>query len=398
MLMLENSPTIARTFRLGALGIPALALALGGCSRDEYAPDCSVIKAGICVVPGGEVATIDCAALPDGAVGAMYDHPQDSNASGDFSQWAATNLPADLSINPSTGTISGIPAEVGTINGIRISTRNINTGEIFEEECGPLEINPALNANPVVDAPFHCLDINTTKEQLLGYLDGGDGTEITCNPVVNNEDSPGCPLGRGNGRLAPGVSFNAETCTHSGSAGGTRRGTWVWMVEVTQSERSTFVPFCATNDVDTFHDISLLNNGEPQTDLNPGLYEYNPSASLLFGGGDYQWAIDDPACPGPACTNFGFRFGVNCSAFSLEAPWLVTLAPSAISETGLTHEMRATGPSPEARYDGRPWAVSFDISYCTVDNPDFCDATNNPDFEANAQTKYHFAVVAYPTL
>lgn len=399
MLVLKNSPYIARTFKLGVIGIigvPALALALGGCSRDEYAPDCSVIKAGICVIPGGEVATIDCAELPVGAVGAAYNHPQAGNASGEFNQWTATPLPPGLSIDPNTGTISGIPTEVGEVGSLTMTTVNMNTGEPFEEQCGPLLINPALSATPVLTEPFHCLDAaTTTKEQLVAMLDGGDGSRITCSPV-SPSDSAGCSLGDGNGSLAPGISFDAESCTHSGSVGGSRRGTWVWMVEVTQSERSTWVPFCATNDVDTFHDISVVVETEPKSDLNPGLYEHNPNMSLLFGGGKSQWAIDNPSCPGPECSNFGFRFGVTCSPFDLTDPWQVTLAPSAGTDTGLTHEMLATGPSSEPKFDGRPWVASFDISYCTADNGEFCD-TSSPDFEQNAQTKYHFAVVAYPT-
>src|SRR5690606_18260068 len=117
----------------------------------------------------------------------------------------------------------------------------------------------------------------------------------------------------GNGRLAPGISFNASSCTHSGSITGDRRGTWVWMVEVSQSGYTTRVPFCATNDVDTFHDISVTALSDAQSDLIPGLLEYAPEASVSFGGGEWQWAIEDPACPGPDCNSYGFRFAVTCS-------------------------------------------------------------------------------------
>jgi hypothetical protein len=117
----------------------------------------------------------------------------------------------------------------------------------------------------------------------------------------------------------------------------------------------------------------------------------------MFGGGSYQWAIDDPACPGPDCNNFGFRFNVTCSPFDAVAPWSITLSPSSGTTTGLTHEMSASGPAPGDSFAYRPYVASFEMSYCTSSDGSFCDVDNAANFEANAQTKYHFDVVAYPT-
>ncbi len=170
------------------------------------------------------------------------------------------------------------------------------------------------------------------------------------------------------------------------------------MVELSQSGYTTRVPFCATNDVGTFHDISVVANGNDQSDLVPGLHEHAPDEDLSFGSGSYVWTIEDPACPGDDCNTFGFRFNVSCSPFDVDAPWQITLSPSQGTETGLIHEMTATGPAPDPKFDGRPWVASFEISYCTSADGGFCDTNNADQFEQNAQTQYHFDVVGFPTL
>lgn len=399
MLAHDNSPR--RHFpRLCILVLPVLAL--GACQRDQLAPDCFLIddSTGVCLVPdpGGTAPGINCGTMPDGAVGATYSFtPQVGGGSGNFSMWEATNLPPGLSIDANTGTISGVPTTADVYAGIEISMFDSGKGEAFSATCGELTINERLNANLALAEPNHCIPHTASRDEMLAFLAGGDGTEITCEPVNPNPSSSTCPLGDGNGRLPSGITFNESSCTHSGSITGDRRGTWVWMVKVTQSGFTTAVPFCASNDVDTFHDITLTANGESQSDLQPLLFEYDPSQDLAFGSGSHQFAIDDPACPGPDCTFFGFRFNVTCSPFDVVPPWTVSLSPSTKTDTGMTHELTATGPAPSAAFDGRPWVASFEVSYCTADNGDACDTNDGDSFEQNAQTKYHFDVVAFPT-
>ena len=388
--------------RLCVLALPMLVL--GACQRDQLAPDCFLIDedTGVCLVPdpGGTAPGINCGTLPEGAVGATYSFtPEVGGGSGNFNQWMATNLPDGLSIDPNTGVISGVPTTPGAANNIEISMFDAGKGEAFSAMCGELVINEALNPFPVLMEPNHCLPHTATMDDMIALLDGGDGTPITCSAVDPNPDPAStCPLGDGNGRLPPGITFNESSCTHSGSITGDRRGTWVWMVEITQSGYTTAVPFCASNDVDAFHDIAITANGNTESDLVTGLLEYDPTMPVGFGDNQvWQWDISNPACPGSDCDFYGFRFNVTCSPFDVTDPWTVTLSPSQKTETGLTHEMHATGPAPDPKFDGRPWVASFEISYCTADNDAFCD-TDSAQFEQNAQTKYHFDVVGYPTL
>jgi hypothetical protein len=385
------------------LALPALSLTVAGCSRDDLAPDCFVVVDGICVVPGGTAVGIDCATMPRAAVGADYSFtPGVGGGSGQYENWTATNLPPGLTINPDTGEISGVPTDPPYPGNqpfdymVELTVDDAGEGQSFDAMCGVLEVSPRLNALEVLTTDYHCLDFQTAYQDMLATLDGGDGTEITCS-MGSNPANASCPVGDGDGRLAPGITFDETTCTHSGSVNSERMGTWVWMVDITQSGYTTTVPYCATNDVPTFHEVILTANGVVDDVLQPGLYEYNADQELGFGGdGSYHWDINSPDCPGNECNNFGFRFDVTCSPFDTAAPFGISLAPSAGGSLGLSHEMDATGPAPGDAFRARPFVTSFEMSYCTSSDPAFCSVADVPTFEANAQTKYHFDVIGYP--
>ncbi len=378
-----------------------MALALGGCSRDELAPDCSLPD---CTVPWGSEVGIDCNSLPSPlAVGADYTITLEANGgSGQYGNWQVTNLPPGLTLDANTGVISGSPTDPpfpgnqGIDYSLEITVEDEAEGTNFAATC-PITVNPRLNSLPVKLEPYRCVDYQTAFQDMVALLEGGDTTDITCDIGMSGGNT--CPIGDGDGRLPPGISFDASTCTHSGNITGDRRGTWVWMIDITQSGYTTTVPFCATNDVDTFHDIRLTANGVVDEDeLQPGLYEYDPDVDLGFGNGSYHWDIESPDCVGtPAeCNNFGFRFDVTCSPFDVAAPWGITLSPSMGGSLGLSHEMSASGPAPGDAFRARPWVASFEMAYCTSSDGAFCSTADTAQFEQNAQTKYHFDVVAYP--
>lgn len=390
----------SKNFRAVVRGIgitlPMCALLLPGCARDELAPDCFVVVNGECQIPnpGSSDITVACSTFPDGAVGAEYFFDLNevtTGGTGSYSNWSASDLPDGLTLDPDTGIIEGVPTTEGAVQNIVISVTDAIGGEEFTFDCGEININDRLNALGVEVEDFHCLPHTITRDELLAELDGGDGTEITCNAL--SDGGLPCPYGDGNGRPPPGITFDPESCTHSGNITGDRRGSWVWMVEVEQSGYTTRVPFCAENDVPTFHDIIVTVNNVEQSDLQPGLLGYDPSQALGFGNGSYQWDIQDPQCADnsnpAACNAFGFRFDVTCSPF--DPPFVLN---GQSSDFGLVHEMTATGPVPSDNFAYRPWVASFELTYCTSDDPADCDVDGA--FDQNAQTDYHFDVVGYP--
>ncbi|MBN1944703.1 MAG: putative Ig domain-containing protein [Bradymonadales bacterium] len=342
---------------------------------------------------------IDCETFPEGAVGATYTFtPEVAGSTANDYLWTATNLPPGLSMDADTGTISGVPTVAMTSHDITISLVDLDTSETLEETlCGELVINESLNADAVMTEPNHCLDISASYDDLVALLQGGDGTEITCSPLPSESDDPTCPLGVGNGRLAPGVTFDATSCTHSGSITSDRRGTWVWMVEVTQSDYTTSVPFCATNDVDTFFDITVTAHGDLQSDLAPNLFEYDASSDLSFGYGSHQWEITWPDTPDIDLNVWGYRYQETCSPFLREPPWEIDMPFVSWTEVSIIHQLSASGPAPGPPYDRRPFVTSFDVFYCMSDNYNFCDVSYTDQFEQNAQTSYHFTLIGYPT-
>jgi hypothetical protein len=391
------------------LSAAALLVLVSSCARDKLAPDCFEPdpSGSGCLIPypGASDVTGSCLegqdVPPAGAVGAEYLYDLSEVASGgtnSYTNWIATTpLPPGLTLDPLTGIISGIPTGPGN-SAYPLSVSVDDAGETFTIECADIVINDRLNANAVRLEPMHCIPHTASFDEMVALLEGGDGSEITCSPITDG--GLPCPLGDGNGRLGPGVTFDAASCTHSGDITGDRRGTWVWMVQIEQSGATTRVPFCATRDVDTFHDITLTANAVQESDLNPGLLEFDPNMPLDFGDaqsnnmldGTHLWDVFNPACGGDPsqCTSFGFEFNVTCSPF--DPPFSLDALNS--PGMGFSHDLGATGPTPTASFADRPFVASFEMLYCTGPN---CDV-EDPNFEQNAQTQYHYDVVAFPVL
>lgn len=408
----EISAGVTKVLQPKALWLLAL-VAVASCARDPLAPDCFIPdpEGSGCLIPfpGASDVTTDCTAddvVPEGAVGAEYLYDLKTAAeggTGTYTNWVATTpLPPGLTLDPLTGVISGTAEGPGNTGyPLSFSVDDALTGENYTFDCAEIHINERLNALEVRNEPMHCIPHTASYDQMVALLDGGDGGTITCNPYT--DAGVPCPLGDGNGRPPPGITFDAETCTHSGNITGDRRGTWVWMVEIEQSGARTRVPFCASRDVDTFHDITLTATDVQESDLEPGLLEFDPSMPLDFGDDDFNanlvdgthvWDIVDPECNNDPsqCNSFGFKFDVTCSPF--DPPFSLDAVTSGI---GLTHDLGAQGPTPSASFAERPFVASFEMSYCTSSSGADCDV-ESASFDQNAQTLYHYDVVGYPVL
>ncbi len=66
------------------------------------------------VGPPTIMATPPVNSLPEGTRRLLYSTTEHAYGGGGTYNWTAANLPAGLSINPATGTVSGFPAEAGT--------------------------------------------------------------------------------------------------------------------------------------------------------------------------------------------------------------------------------------------------------------------------------------------
>lgn len=401
----DFSARVTQALQTKVLGVLAV-IAVASCARDPLAPDCFIPdpEGSGCLIPfpGATDVASSCeeeGAVPDGAVGALYEFDLDDVTAGGtsaYTNWVATTpLPPGLTLDPTSGVISGTPEEPGNTGyPLSITVDDAGTGDSYTFICDELHINDRINALEVRNEPMHCIPHTASKDEMVAMLDGGDGSDITCNPY--SDGGLPCPMGDGNGRPPPGVSFDADTCTHSGNVTGNRRGTWVWMVEIEQNGATTRVPFCASRDVDTFHDITLTANAAQESDLEPGLLEFDPSMALAFGNGTHVWDIVDPDCnTDPSqCNSFGFKFDVTCSPF--DPPFDLNAVSSGI---GMTHDLTAMGPTvaPGSQFEYRPFVASFEMSYCTSNSGADCDV-DGANFDQNAQTQYHYDVVGFPVL
>lgn len=409
----EIFPASVRT-----VGLCVSMLALLSCARDDLAPDCFEPdpEGSGCLIPfpGATDVTASCDdddIPPIGAVGAEYEfdlHLVTTGGTGQYTNWIATTpLPPGVTLNAESGVLNtvdddggampfdGIGGPGNTAYPLSYTVQDAQTGETYDFDCGEIEVRERLNSNGIRNELRHCLPHTSSMADMVAALQGGDGTEITCEPLAISDPNGSCPMGDGNGRPPPGITFDADTCTHTGSINSDAVGTWVWAVEISQSGATTYVPFCATNDISTFHDITYTANAVVEGPLQPGYLEYDPNQGISFSGMNYNWLVEDPACTGNPtdCNSYGYTFSITCSPFD---------PPFGANETkgdnGFDFYFTSLeGPTPEARYANRPFVTSIQFEFCTSANGSFC-ATADPGFAGNAQTTYHFDVVGYPVI
>lgn len=379
------------------LAYPALfSVFFGLACGSADAPDCFLRENGKCVIPeyGPPPAelSIDCGMPPKGAVGANYVY--DIKYSGpDTVVFDASGLPDGLTIGATTGQLYGNPTMAGVYDMATVTIIDSDTGSELSAECPAIEIGERLSHDLFdlpASAPLGCLPVG---EALADHMCGGDDSEITCSAdgAMAEEE--------GEGVIPDGVSFDAASCSASGSPSEDRYGTWVWMVEVQQSGLTMYVPFCATNDAATFHDLAVTDGGQDHDPLAPILAPFDPEAELEVGVGDTLRFDVTAACNGGSCNNWGYKFNVDVSPFDAWNVGTDGANKNGNQLIGFYHHMWATTDGKSVNEKGfgdRAWVANWRMWYCTSTDLADCDFNDDNAIYDNAQTRYVWSVVAYP--
>jgi hypothetical protein len=339
-------------------------------------------------------------------VAAGYSHQVDYIGPNDVS-FQAFGVPTGLTID-SEGRITGVPEDEGSFDGASVTVIS-ERGDRARADCPAFTIAPALNHDLLTrppTAPRGCLPLS---ENLEDHLQGGDGSLITCAIGTGTDDN--CLVGNGNGVLPEGVSFDPSTCRAAGEPPADVHGSWVWMVDVSQSGRTIQVPFCATNELDPpFHDIDVVMDGQDHDPLSPFIFAYDAAGEIRFGAqmGDPRFDVTRQGCPPGACDNWGYKFLGSCSPLNNDdqLPDGFSFLPEGSLDDqdgvgiGFFHEMFATSQGKTATQEGfgeRPWVINWQIWYCTADNPDDCEGgANSTAIFENAQTRFTTSIIGYP--
>lgn len=164
----------------------------GGSGNPVNATFTSLTVTTVPAPPPSEVPVITSPTTASGTVGTPFTYT--ITASGSPTSYGATVLPAGLSINPSTGVISGTPT-VAASSSITVSATNSGgTGTAVLT----LTINPAPAAEPVINSP--------------AVASGKVGTSFTYRMTASNSPTSYAATGR----LPAGLSVNTATGAISG--------------------------------------------------------------------------------------------------------------------------------------------------------------------------------------
>lgn len=330
------------------------------------------------------VVEVECGDMPASAVGAEYEHAFTVDPEAGSWNWTVEGLPGGMTVSPLSGTLSGAPSEEGTFELTVLVEGSMGTGEAT---C-TLEVGPALTADlSVLSRP--CVGPDDTLEDVLV---GGDGSPITCENVAGS--------GNGNGSTPDAVTVNAESCAIEGAPTEDEYGTWVWLTAVEQAGARVLVPFCITQDTpaaDTFA-ISMQFGDDTDALLEPLIGTFNVGEPVAFGGkGDPAFEVIG-GCGSSSCF-YGFNYAVGSSPFGGECGQdnCFGLGPSSIvgdaddNPIGFSHTMFAYGPEVPDSFEGRPFVLPWNLTYCIGATDGDCD-----DVLANAGGRVHVSLVMLP--
>ena len=222
---------------------------------------------------------------------------------------------------------------------------------------------------------------------------GGDGSPVTCDT----------PMSSGSGTRPDAVTVDPGSCAIEGEPTEDEFGTWVWITEVEQSGARAYVPFCITQDTPAAgsFDVSMRVGDDSDALLAPLLGTFAPGEPLAVGPED-----DDPwfevvgGCGDAACY-YGWVFQLGASPFGGDCGQdsCLGLSPSQLlsdddGPIGFAHGLHAHGPPVDAGFEGRPFVLPWNLTYCIADNDTACDGSEA--VLANAGARLHVSVLMLP--
>jgi hypothetical protein len=229
--------------------------------------------------------TVTTTSLASGVIGTSYN--QTLAAAGGITPytWTVTtgSLPAGLSLNASTGVISGTPS--GNVTGAIAFTVTVTDSE------SPTKKTASANLSITISAPT--LKV-TTASLPSGVINNPYGATVQASGGVQPYSWQVTA-----GSLPPGLSMNS-----SGNIGGTptATGTFSFTVTVTDSESPTAQTASANLSIS-------VNNSAPLTITTPGLPQgvintpYDAMLTASGGVSPYMWTISSGSLPAWASLN-----------------------------------------------------------------------------------------------
>ena len=250
---------------------------------DSETPTAKTATANLSIVVN-PVLSVTTASLPAGVIGASYN--QTLTAAGGVSPytWAVTtgSLPTGLSLNSSTGAITGTPS--GTFTGTTNFTVTVTDSESPTKKTATANLSITVNAPP--------LSVTTTS--LAG---GSIGVVYTNQTLQATGGITPYTWAVTTGSLPSGLSLNAATGVISGTPSGTFVGTDNFTVTVSDSETPTAGKASANLSITiTVATLSITTSGSLPLGVVNSVYS---GVTLQATGGitPYSWAVTTGSLP-----------------------------------------------------------------------------------------------------
>jgi len=387
----------------------------GGCVGDRPAPDCYAAGDGgaerCALIDEALDASafllqprIDCTSIPKGARSASYAFTPTAMGGSEPYTWSAVGLPEGLTLDSTTGEITGVPNVEGRVD-LELSITD-NRGRVGDASCS-FVIAPALVIahDDIAEQVPSCV---VEGQSLLDFVltSSGDGTPIRCDT----------PEGIGNGRVPEGISIDPETCVLEGELADARFGTQVFMVRGQQSGHEVWLPYCVTQGTprEGAYAIEVEHSDIDPAVENPALVplmrRYDAAAPLAVGASDQDpvFRIVDPdSCDADLCY-YGFAFDISASLFDADSFTLdggaheagLIVGPAG-GPIGFTHGLFVDGmnaavtEAERARLTSRAWVLQASFDYCLSPTPETCINTDEtPDnIETQGNGSLEFAII-----